>query len=117
MHLFSGSLFYSFSCLASLELGTSLIDNGCRAFVGYRNEAAIWTTYQNVFVECANHAMRMFSAGLPLSSAFDKMIEKHNEKIDEIYTEDFFVASIIADNRDGLVLLGDEKITIKDFMH
>ena len=117
MHLFSGALFYSFSCLASLELGTSLVDNGCRAFVGYKNEASIWTTYQGVFVECANYAMKMFSEGLSLSSAFDKMIEKHNQEIDKMYAMDFFIASIIADNRDGLVLLGDRGVTIEDFKH
>ena len=115
MHLFSGSLFYSFSCFSSTELGVSLVKNGCKAFIGYKNEASIWTTYQAVFVECANYAMKMFEQGYSLLSAFNMMKEKHNQEVDKIYTTDFLVASIIMENRDGLVLLGDEKIVIEDF--
>ena len=116
-HLFLDSLFYSFSCFTSLELGKSLIESGCKAFVGYKNKASIWTTYQSPFVECANHAMKMFSKGHTLSSAFNMMIDRHNQEIDKIYTADFLIASIIMENRDGLVLLGDEEVTIEDFKH
>ena len=117
MHLFSNSFFYSFSCFTSLELGKSLVENGCRAFIGYNNKASIWTTYQSVFVECANHAMKVFVEGHSLSFAFDKMVEKHNEEVDKIYATDFLIASVIMENRDGLTFLGDGETIIDDFKH
>ena len=114
---FQDSFFYTFSCSSGIELGMNLIDNGAKVFIGYKSDVYIITTYQQIFAECANEGMKYFLKGESVENSFLKMIEKHNDEIDNIYSKNFFVASTIRQNRDSLILKGKQAHwTVNDFL-
>ena len=69
---------------------------------------AIWSTYIGPFMECANHGLIQFYSGHKTSSVLVKMNEKYNSEIDDVYKMDFFIASILRENRDALVMWGND---------
>lgn len=104
---FKKSFFYTFSCSSGKELGTDLINNGCHCYIGYRDVIAIWSTYPKPFIECANHGLIQFFNGEESYTIINQMKNKYNEEIDNVYKEDFLIASILKDNRDALILHGN----------
>ncbi len=112
---FSNSLCYSFTCESASQLGPDLIQNGCRSFWGYNEEVNVYSTYQQVFVECANYGFKQLLNGDTMQEAFDKMIDFHNQQIDFIADKNYFVASILMENRDALTLLGDKGLVLENF--
>ncbi len=114
---FQDSFFYTFSCSSGIELGINLVDKGARVFIGYKSDVYIITTYQQIFAECANEGMKHFLKGENVRDSFSKMKEKHNEEIDNTYSKNFLVASTIRQNRDSLILKGEQSHwTINDFL-
>lgn len=103
---FKKSFVYTFSCHSGKNLGRILIDNECRCFIGYNQEVAIWDTYQTPFISCANEGLKLFYSGQNTLEIHQKMTEKYNEEIDDIYASDFMIASILRANRDALVIHG-----------
>jgi hypothetical protein len=104
---FSNSFIYTFSCSSGHTLGDHLIQNGARVFIGYKTEIHIITTYQQIFAECANEGMKHFLNGDNIKLAFQKMKERHNQEIDNIYSKNALVASTIRKNRDALIMRGE----------
>jgi hypothetical protein len=104
---FKKSFFYTFSCSSGRELGANLIDNGCYCYIGYKDIIAIWSTYPKPFVECANYGLIQFFNGEESHSIINQMKNKYNEEIDDVYQQDFLIASILMENRDALVLYGN----------
>ncbi|MEA5258481.1 hypothetical protein VB264_11865 [Arcicella aquatica] len=105
---FSNSFIYTFSCSSGHTLGNHLIQNGARVFIGYNKEIHIITTYQQIFAECANEGMKHFLSGDNIKLAFQKMKERHNQEIDNIYSKNSLVASTIRKNRDALIMRGHQ---------
>ena len=103
---FKNSFFYTFSCSTGKELGLNLIKNGCHCYIGYNDIVAIWSTYQKPFIECANYGIIQFFYGEESHTIINQMKEKYNDEIDNMYKQDFLIASILRDNRDGLIILG-----------
>lgn len=110
---FNNSFFYTFSCNSGHVLGSTLVQNGCLCYIGYNRVIAIWSTYIGPFMECANHGLIQFYSGHKTSSVLVKMNEKYNSEIDNVYKMDFFIASILRENRDALVMWGND-IDIND---
>ena len=104
---FNNSFFYTFSCSSGYELGNNLIDNGCLCFIGYNKIISIWSTYIQPFVICANHGLKLFYNGVNTFQIVKEMKEQYNHEIDTLYTKDFFIASILRENRDALVRHGE----------
>lgn len=104
---FNKSFFYTFSCSSGKELGADLIDKGCHCYIGYKDVVAIWNTYQGPFMECANYGLIQFFNGEESYSIINQMKNKYNEEIDNMYRQDFLIASILKDNRDALILYGN----------
>jgi hypothetical protein len=111
---FKKSFFYTFSCSSGKELGADLIDNGCHCYIGYKDIVAIWSTYPKPFIECANYGLIQFFNGEESHSIINQMKDKYNKEIDKMYRQDFLIASILMENRDGLILLGNN-ISLVDF--
>ncbi len=109
---FKNSFFYTFSCNSGIELGANLIENGCHCFIGYKDIVAIWSTFPKPFINCANYGLIQFFNGEESHSIINQMKEKYNDEIDNMYKQDFLIASILKDNRDGLIMLG-KNISLK----
>ncbi|OIQ22056.1 MAG: hypothetical protein BM557_01370 [Flavobacterium sp. MedPE-SWcel] len=104
---FKNSFFYTFSCSSGYELGSNLIENGCLTFIGYNQVISIWSTYIKPFVECANYGLIRFYDGEDTYSIVEQMKVKYTNEIDSIYSSDFLIASILRENRDALVIHGE----------
>lgn len=109
---FQNSLFYTFSCLTGVNLGTKLVDNGCLAFVGYKVEAYIITRNEDIFTEGANFGLKQFLSGESIGNSIKQMKNKHSELIDATYEKYPLVASTLRSNRDGLILIGNTELNI-----
>ena len=60
------------------------------------------------FVDVANSGFLAFLSGDSADQSYQKMIDKHNWYIDDVYKTDYMVANLYRHNRDALVLLGDD---------
>lgn len=113
IELFNNSFFYTVSCDTGKSLGENLIINGCKCFFGYKTSFNSWRGYKD-FSECANYGFFLFLEGESTMDIYSLMIEKYNQHIDKVVNDDFFVAALLRENRDGLVYLGDD-LTIEFF--
>ncbi|MCP5061554.1 MAG: hypothetical protein GY936_03715 [Ignavibacteriae bacterium] len=109
------SFFFSFACETGKILGEKLVEYGCKCFIGYKEKTYVWTTYMNPFVKTATYGLIQFYKGKNMSDIFNDMKNIYDEEIDKLYKTDFVIASILMDNRDGLVMYGDETIDINFF--
>lgn len=112
VELFKNSFFYTVSCHTGSQLGAELINNGCKCYFGYKTLFNSWLGYKD-FSDCANFGFFKFMEGLTTDHIFEQMITKYNLHIDNLYKENFVQASLLRENRDGLIKLG-ENITIQD---
>lgn len=110
IELFKNSFFYTVSCNTGMQLGGDLIANGCKCYFGYKTVFNSWLGYKE-FSECANYGFFKFIEGANTDEIFEQMIVKYNQHIDDMYVEHFFQASLLRENRDGLIKIG-ENITI-----
>lgn len=109
---FNKAFVYSVSCHAGIELGKALLDNGCLNFFGYNSFFHFWDGYK-CFPNCANLGLFLFFENNSSKQIYIKMMNNYNKYIDELYTEDYLVASLLRENRDSLIHLGND-IKIKD---
>ena len=107
----SNSFFYSTACYIGKELGQILIDNGCKCFIGYIDEsfAPISDEFDDLFIECELHAIKNFYlTSKTIEVLYKEMIQFTDEKILELASgTDIIEAMALIDNRDRMVLLGD----------
>lgn len=119
-YFFGNSFFYTVSCKTGKELGKMLIQNGCKAFIGYeeRIHIAAFKEYELYFMKCANYGIKQFFTGKTALEIYLRMIEKYDDVLDFVekkHPDDFLLVAQLRRNRDALVLLGNESLTIKDF--
>lgn len=104
---FKNAFFYTVSCLTGKELGVKLIENGCRCYFGYKTTFSCWLGYAQ-FSICANFGLIKFIEGQKTMDVFNLMIENYNSQIDSLFPTDFLQASLLRENRDGLVRIGED---------
>lgn len=111
------SISYCFACNAGKKLGQVLINNGAKAFVGYKEEVKIQKFFNafNSFIDCATSGIIFFFNGDDLLSSIRKMKNKYTDCMDQFYLKDMLTASWFMEQRDSLILLGNHKLTIYDF--
>ena len=111
------SFAYCFACHSGKILGSTLIKNGAIAFVGYNDKVTIQKFFDafNSFVDCATSGIIYFISGMGLNESVAKMKEKYTDCIDRFYLKDMIIASFFMENRDAIVVLGDDKILIQQF--
>jgi hypothetical protein len=114
-HIFRGSFFYTNSCLSGKNLGPSLIDKNCEVFWGYKENVYSVKLYFDIFQECDLSGFKYFVNGFSALESFRKMKNYFDEKIDEIYKNDYSAAAHLLFNRDALVLLGNKNSKITDY--
>ncbi len=115
-HLFSNSFFYAVACAVGARLGQNLIDRGCHVFIGYRDNFYFLNRQVQLAVKCANIGIKMFLSGKSVGEAF-RLVEKfYNQEIDKLVAfNDIMASGCLRNNRDALVLLGNNDLTIDDF--
>lgn len=116
---FINSLFYSTACLIGKKLGPELINRGCKAFVGFKEESEVFqnVSYRRTFMECDNFAIKMFiSSGASIGESFDAMKNYYTTKIDRLmeFGEDPLFIGALTANRESLVFLGDRALKKED---
>lgn len=105
------SFFYSTACYIGKELGASLIGNGSKCFIGYIDEsfAPVSDEFVDLFIECELHAIKNFYlSSKTIEVLYKEMIQFTDERIIELASgTDIIEAMALIDNRDRMVLLGD----------
>jgi hypothetical protein len=117
---FINSLFYSTACLIGKKLAPQLIDKGCKAFVGFREESEVFenATYRQTFIECDNFALKMFMiSDTSIGQSFEAMKNHYTNKIDRLmeFGEDPLFISTLTANREALICMGDKNLKKEDF--
>lgn len=115
--LFNNSFIYTFACHSANELSSALIQNGCISFFGYKNEVFFITTYEQIFMECANFGLEKMLENINSGDAFKAMKEKYNNHIDEIADFNYAVAATLMENRDALELNGRNDFYLSEIGH
>jgi hypothetical protein len=116
---FVNSLFYSTACLIGKKLAPELIDKGCKAFIGFKEESEVFqnASYRQTFIECDNYALKMFmTSDTTIGKAFDSMKNHYTNKIDyliKLGEDPLFIAVLIA-SREALVCLGNQNLRKED---
>lgn len=112
---FKNSFVYTVSCHVGATLGERLIKSGCLCFLGYKSHFHFWIGYK-CFTDCANFGLFLFLNNYETEIIYEQMIEKYNQEIDVVYKVDFLIASLLMDNRDALICIGNN-ITINNLLH
>lgn len=119
-NLFCGSFVYSTACSAGKNLGPALIQAGCKAFIGFKEESNAFENvdYRQMSMNCDQSGLFEFlSSGKTLKECFESMKNYYNthiDHLDELMDIDYR-AELVA-NREALVLIGDENIKLTDFI-
>jgi len=108
LEIFKDSFFYTFACEAGEVLGTELIKNGCKCFIGYNEKTHIWNNWKIPFVKTSTYGLKLFFERISTKEILLKMQSCYNEEIDKLYKNDFVIASILMENRDALVMYGED---------
>lgn len=120
-HHFANSFFYSTACLIGKKLAPELIRNGCKAFIGFKEESEVFkkANYKQTFIECDNFAIKMFmTSNASIGRSFDAMKNHYTNKIDRFLElgEDIIFIGKLIENREALVCLGDKTLKKEDFI-
>lgn len=108
----AANFIYNFSCLSGCNFGKKIVENGAKCFVGHNKTIFIHTLpkYQEYFYKPFETFINNLSENKSVEECLQLAKEKYTEGIDALYTTDMFLASILLDNRDSLVLHGNPKV-------
>lgn len=114
--LFSGKLLYAVSCTCAKELKDSLLADGLRSFWGYDSKLNIWYGYPQYARSCMA-GMKSLMKGKTVKEAREEMIAQYNHDISELeeqYPNDTYLAAALLDNREALVVYGEDGLKLAD---
>ncbi len=117
--LFEGSFFYTAACLTGRILGPALIAHGCVAYIGYTVDVDVWLSHSSTFADCENYALCEFiTSDKTVRTVFDEAVTRYNTEINRLLNGNFLdviAASFLRSNRNGLLIIGNERSTVHDF--
>ncbi|GHU01783.1 hypothetical protein FACS1894147_02310 [Spirochaetia bacterium] len=118
-NIFPDSFVYCFSCHIGNTLGKEIVNSGARCFVGHGKTVFtnIYPKWQKLFLKPINTFCLRLKENNTINTCLKLKKEAYTSIIDDIYATDYFTASHLLENRDGLVLYGDGDCTITDFNH
>ena len=114
--LFSGKLLYAVSCLCAKELKDALVNVGLLSFWGYDNELKVWYGYPQYARSCMA-GIKSLMDGKTIKEAKADMLEQYDTDIAELenqYPENPFLSAALLDNREALVICGDDEMKLAD---
>ena len=113
---FFGKLLYAISCTCAKELKDSLVSEGLRSFWGYDNELNVWYGYPQ-YARSALAGIKSLMDGNSIKEAKEHMLTQYNKDIAELeaqYPDHPELAAALLDNREALVVYGDDDLTLSD---
>ena len=113
---FSGKLLYAISCACAKELKDSLVSEGLRSFWGYDNNLHIWYGFPQ-YARSALAGIKSLVAGNRVKDAKEQMLSQYNMDIVELeeqYPNRPELAAALLDNREALVIYGDDDLKLSD---
>ncbi len=114
--IFSGKLLYAVSCSCAKELKDSLTKVGLLSFWGYDNELKVWYGYPQYARSCMA-GIKSLMDGKTIKEAKADMLEQYNNDIAELetqYPENPILSATLLDNREALVICGDDELRLTD---
>ena len=87
----------------------TLIRKNLALFWGYKSDTNIML--QDEFVECAVEGIKQFLAGKTVEESKRAMEKKY---IDNFYKIGGLSGALLLDNKDNMIVIGDESLTIND---
>ena len=116
--LFARSLFYTTACSAGKKLGVHLIDKGCWAFIGYKNEINVHKQQdkKEISRNCDNAGIMAFlSDNITIHEAYVRMKSYYTQQIDKLNdVKDILFAADLREARDSIVCLGNKDLRKAD---
>ncbi len=109
----SGKCFFTVSCYCAQNLKDELIRIGLKLFVGYRDKYTEFPEY-NEFMQSANYGLKVFIDGLSVAQMKDSIYAEYDRLFDELNKKSAMVADALLDNKESLVIEGDDDLTIKN---
>lgn len=116
---FINSFIYSTACHTGKNLAYNLIDNGCKIFVGYKEESYVFLKdeFRRISINCDNYALKMFLLmDVSIEEAVNSMkryITQQIDRLDENAEDPLYMAKLTA-NREALVCLGNTSLKKED---
>ncbi len=114
--LFSGKLLYAVSCTCAKELKDKLVIDGLRSFWGYNNKLSVWYGYPQ-YARCCMAGIKSLMNGKTVREAKEVMIAQYNNDIFELeeqFPNMLFLAAALLDNREALVVYGEDDLRLSD---
>ena len=114
-HLFNNSIFYSNACLCGVELSIDLIEKGCKAFIGSKDETKVLLLDQNLSAKLDNYALMIFiEQDKTIHDSYNAMLNYYDYEIDRLNDLEggfgFGKAAYLVEARDALVFKGDKSL-------
>lgn len=113
--LFKDTFIYSTACLTAHSLGLQLISDGCLAFVGFTKESGVLLdeNYEKIILNCDQACLYAFlSHDITLEDAFQLALSYYDTEIAKCNKmEDIILRGILVNNREALVIYGDNALT------
>lgn len=121
-HLFNNSLFYSNACLCGRELKVDLIQNGCKAFIGSKDEIKVLLLDPNLSAKLDNYALMVFiETDKTIHEAYNSMLNHYDYEIDKLNELEkglgFGKAAYLIEARDSLVFDGDKNLKFRPLVN
>jgi hypothetical protein len=115
-YLFTNAFCYTFSCCCGKNLSHILLEKQAHVFWGYKDLAYNMPYYEESFADLAISGLKHFFSNETIENAYNKVKEEYTEKIDALYQEDYFAATILSRNKEAMVVYGNKNMTISDFI-
>lgn len=114
-YIFSNALIYTFSCHNGGGLADELIRNQTKVFVGYKGKAYCPDGINDITTAIVMSFLNSFFDGKTISEAMNDLKSAYEHSIYDD-TLDPFQRSYFHENRDNLVVKGNDAITIEDLL-
>lgn len=114
-YVFSNALIYTFSCMNGGTLADVMINNNAKTFVGYGGDANCPYGIDDVTCGIVMSFVSSLLDGKTISNAVDDLKSSYEDAIFDGKLEPF-QRSWFQENRDGIVIKGDNSLTIGDLL-
>jgi hypothetical protein len=99
----TGKIVHFLSCGIGSLLGTDLVEKGCVAFFGYKENFAFLDDVADTFFECDSEIDRLFADGMTAEVVFNSVIDLFTQRIRQLRNEKKpYQATWLRFNRDSL---------------
>ena len=113
---FAGKLLYAVSCSCGKNLKDCLVEEGLLSFWGYNKDFKVFIGYPQYAKSCMA-GIKSLMDGKTVREAKEDMIQQFNNDIAELesrYPDKPMLAAVLLDNREALVVYGEDNLSLKD---